>query len=51
MQEAIFYADNRMVASANPGWIHTAFDDLIGISDRVDLKTNVQKTVGMVCHP
>ena len=46
-----FYADDGMVASTNPGWLQTAFDTLTGLFDRVGLKTNVQKTVGMVCHP
>ena len=40
-----------MVASTNPGWLQTAFDTLTGIFDRVGLNKNVQKTVGMVCHP
>ena len=39
-----------MVASTDPGWIHTAFDILTGLFDRVGLQTNVKKTVGMVFH-
>ena len=46
--EAIFYADNRMVVSTDPGWPQTAFDTLTGIFDRVGMKTNLLKTVGMV---
>ena len=51
VQEAIFYADNRMVASTKPVWLQTTFDMLTGIFEQVMLNTNVQKTVGMVCHP
>ena len=40
-----------MVASTNPGWIQTAFDTLMGLFDRLGLKKNVRKIVGMVCHP
>ena len=47
-QEAFFYADNRMVASANPGWLQTAFDTLTGIFNRVGLWIKVRKTVVMV---
>ena len=39
-----------MVASTNLGWIQTEFDMLTGLFDRVGLKKNVKKTVGMVCH-
>ena len=46
-----FYADNGMMAFTNLEWLHTAFDTLIGIFDRVGLKKNFQKTMGMVCHP
>ena len=40
-----------MVASTNPVWLQNAFDTLTGIFDRVGLRTNVRKTVGMVCQP
>ena len=51
VQESILYSDNRMVASTNPGWIHTSFDTLMGLFDWVGLKDNFRKTMGMVCHP
>ena len=51
VQADFFYADDRMVASTYPGWLHTAFNTLAGIFDRVGLLTNVRKTVGMVCQP
>ena len=51
MRQSIFYKDNDKVASTNLGWLQTMFDMLTGIFDRVGLKMNVQKTVGMVCHP
>ena len=45
-----FYANDGMVASTDPGWIHLAFDILMGLFDKVGLRTNVRKTVGMVCR-
>ena len=50
MQE-VFYADDRVVASTDPVWLQTTFDMLMGIFNHVGLKTNVCKTVGMVCQP
>ena len=47
-QAALFYADNGMVASSDPGWIQGAFNTLVGLFDRVGLRPNVGKTVGMV---
>ena len=40
-----------MVASSDPGWLQGAFNTLVGLFDRVGLRTNFGKTVGMVCHP
>ena len=40
-----------MVASSDPIWLQGAFKDLLGLFDRVGLRTNVRKTVGIVCHP
>ena len=37
-----------MVALSEPRWIQGAFSTLLGLFDRVGLKTNVGKTVGMV---
>ena len=50
-QAALFYANDGMVASSDPGWLQGAFNVLVGLFDRVGLRTNVRKTVGMVCHP
>ena len=50
-QEALFYADDGMVASSDTVWLQGAFNVLIGLFDRVGLRTNFGKTVGMVCHP
>ena len=49
-QSALFYADDSMVASSDPGWMQGAFDTLVGIFDRVGLRTNIRKTVRMVCR-
>ena len=51
LKTAFFYADNGMVASTNPGWLHTAFNMLTGIFYWVRLQKNVRKTVGVVCQP
>ena len=50
-QAALFYADDGMVASSDPHWIQGAFNTLVGLFDRVGLRTNIEKTVGMVCRP
>ena len=40
-----------MVASSDPHWIQGAFSTLVGLFYRVVVRTNVRKTVGMVCRP
>ena len=50
-QVALFYADDGMVASSDPRWLQGAFNTLVGLFDRVGLRTNVGNIVGMVCHP
>ena len=45
---SLFYADNGMVASSDPGWLQGAFNTLVGLFDRVGLQINVGKTVGTV---
>ena len=42
----VFYADDRMVASTNPGWIHTAFDTLMGLFGRVGLGKMLRRLWG-----
>ena len=44
----LFYANNGVVASTDPGWLQSEFDMMMGLFDRVGLQTNVRKTVGMV---
>ena len=46
LKEVVLYADNGMVSSTNPGWLHTAVDTLTVLFDRVGLKTNVRKKWG-----
>ena len=48
MKAGLFYADNGMVSSSDLGWLKSVFDKLVGIFDRVGLRTNFRKTVGMV---
>ena len=50
-QAALFYADDGMVDLSDPQWIQGAFNTLVGLFDRVGLRKNFGKTVGMVCHP
>ena len=48
---ALFYTDYGMVALSDPRWLQGAFNTLVGLFDRVGLRNNVGKTVGMVCRP
>ena len=50
-QVALFYADYGMLVSSDPWWLQWAFTQLVGIFDRVGLKTNFKKTVSMTCRP
>ena len=50
-QAALFYADDGMVASSVPHWIQWEFNALVGLFEFVGLRTNVGKTVIMVCRP
>ena len=45
---AFFYKEEGLVASTDPGWIQSEFDIVTGIFDRVRLRKNIRKTVGMV---
>ena len=49
-QAALFYADDGMVASSDPRWLHWAFTTIVGLFDHVGLPTNVGKTVSMTCR-
>ena len=42
-QNALFYADDDMVASSDLRWLHGAFSTLVGLFNRVGLKTNAGK--------
>ena len=50
-QSALFYADDGMLASSDPRWLHWEFTQLVGLFDRVGLRTNCTKTVSMTCRP
>ena len=50
-QADLFYADDVIVASSDPCWLQGAFKTLDVLFDRVGLRTNVRKTVGMICRP
>ena len=51
MKAAFLYADDGLVAPTDLGWLQSAFDTLTGLFDRVGLRKNVRKTVGIVCQP
>ena len=51
VKSAFFNADDGVVASTDPGWIQSAFDLMTGVFDRLGLRTNIHKAVGMVCLP
>ena len=48
---ALFYADDGMVASSDPHWIQGGFSTLVGLFGRVGLRTTFGKKVGMVFPP
>ena len=50
-QASLFYADDIMVASSDHRWLQWAFDTLVSMFEKVDLRTNVGKTVSIVCRP
>ena len=47
----VFYANDGMVGASDPAWLQGALSALVAIFDRVGLRTNVDKTVSMACHP
>ena len=50
-QNALFYTEDGMVVLSDPQWIQSAFRNMVGLFDRVGLRTNVGKTAGMVFCP
>ena len=50
-QNALFYAENGMVATPDPRWLQDAFSILVDLFDRVGLYTNAGKTVVIVYRP
>ena len=51
MKAKLFYAEDRMVASKDPVWLQSAFVMLTRIFDRVGIRKNILKNVGMLCRP
>ena len=47
-QNSLFYTDDGMIASSDPGWLQGSFSTLVGMFDRVGMNTNVGKMVGRV---
>ena len=46
---SLFYADDGTFASSDLQWFQRVFSTLVGLFNRVGLRTNVRKTAGMVC--
>ena len=44
-QNPLFYADDGMIASSDPGWLQGSFNTLLGLFCQVGLQTNVRKMV------
>ena len=51
MKAEFFYAGNRLVECTDPGWIQSVFGMLTGLFEQVGIRTNIRKTVGVVCRP
>ena len=49
-QNALFYADDGMVAFSDPRWLQGDFSILVGLFIKVGLRTNFRKIFGMVCR-
>ena len=42
-QNSLFYADDGMIASSDPGWLQRAFRTLVGMFDLLSLRKNVRE--------
>jgi hypothetical protein len=47
----LFYADDGLLAGRKKEWVQDGFDVLIGLFERVGLRTNTGKTKAMICMP
>ena len=47
---ALFYVDDRLLDSLQPSRLQKKLDVLMGLFNRAGIKTNVGKTVGMICQ-
>ena len=48
---AVFYADDGLPTPPQPDRLQEALEVMMGLLYRVGLRTNVDKTVGIVCQP
>ena len=48
---AAFYSDDGLIQSRDPVFPQSSFDILIGLFERVGLRTNTTKTKAIVCVP
>ena len=45
---ALFYMGYSLVASTDPGWLQGKFENLTGLFERAELRTNTSNTVEML---
>ena len=48
---SLLYADNGVVASSDPQWLQGIFSTLVGLFDRVVMRTNFGNIFDTICHP
>ena len=47
----MLYVDNVRIVGHNPVWVQMALTVVVGMFDRVGLKTNLGKTKSILCTP
>ena len=50
LKSELLLVNSRMVASKYPVWVQSEFETLTEVFDRVGLRTNIHKIVGIVCR-
>jgi hypothetical protein len=48
---AIFYIDDTYIVAQNPIFLQRAIDGLVSTFECVGIKTNITKTIAMICNP
>ena len=50
-QSSLFYIDDGIITSSDPGWLQGDFSTLVGLFNWEVQRESVSNTVGMVCRP